>query len=426
MKSSQNTKPIIAYMLGTFPALTETFILREIQALLRNGFEVLIYAIKRPDNLNIERSLSNQELLSLCTYARPDNIFTHIICNISCFFKHPLRYLSSIVIILFQIGNLEPVTFMRLLYHFFCGIGFTSKMRKDGINHIHCHFTSGCNIGLIASLYLGLPFSWTAHASGDIFVKPILLEVKLKYARFVIAVSEYSKKYLDSVTDLKYSDKIYKIYNGIDILEPEKLSNLNLFVLNNIRPEDKIRIISIGSLFPYKGFTTLIEACKILKNRGHNIVCEIVGDGPHKNLLLGLTNKWELESEIKLLGYQPLNKIYQLLNRGDIFTLLPEIYINGYRDGLPTVIMEAMIMSLPVVSTWISAIPEMVVEGKTGFLVPERDANKAADALEKLIINKEKRVIFGKRGKQRAMNLFDLNKNIGKVINHYHNIFDKD
>jgi colanic acid/amylovoran biosynthesis glycosyltransferase len=420
MKDSQNTKLNIAYMLGTFPAFTETFILREIQALLSNGFKVSIYAIKRPNNPELERSLSNQEVLSLCTYARPDHIITNMICNIFCFFRHPLRYLSSLVIILSQLPNLEPVLFMRLLYHFFCGIGFTGKMRKAGVNHIHCHFTSGCNIGLVSSLYLGLPFSWTAHASGDIFVKPILLEIKLKYARFVIAISEYSKKYLDSVTDFKYSDKIYKVYNGIDIIEPDKLLNGKLFVLNNEEPEDRIRIISIGGLFPYKGFTTLIEACKILKGRGHKITCEIVGDGPQKNLLLGLINKLQMESEVQLLGYRPLNIIYQLLNRADIFILLPEIYINGYRDGLPTVIMEAMLMSLPVVSTWISAIPEMVVEGKTGFLVPERDADRAADALEKLIINEKKRVIFGKRGKQRALNLFDLNKNIGKIIIHYH------
>jgi glycosyltransferase involved in cell wall biosynthesis len=395
-------------MLGKFPNLTETFVVREINAILRQGFEVNIFAIKRPKLTKIEYSLIDSSIVNKCFYARPDNIFYHILINIKSLILYPNKYLNVLKLFISQLLFLPPIDFLKLLYHFFCGIGFTSKMTTIGINHIHCHFTSACNMGLAASLFLEIPFSWTAHASGDIFVNPILLKEKLKYARFVIAVCEYSKNYLDSITEFKHSHKIIRIYNGVNHLEPEEYLGCE-FYQRKIRSSPNIfKIISVGNLLEPKGHATLIQACKLLRERGFNILCEIIGRGPQYDELLELIRKLRIEDSVNLRGPLSLKNIYKALANSDIFALLSQVGISGYRDGFPTVILEAMLMSLPIVSTWISGIPEMVVNGKTGLLVHERNYVAAADAIEKLIKNDEMRLTLGNNGKMLANRKFNL------------------
>jgi glycosyltransferase involved in cell wall biosynthesis len=404
-------------MLGTFPAVTETFVLREIIGILNRGFYVSIFAVRRSDNGDIERSLCSPEIEKLCSYARPDNVVKHLIDNIKNLVINPIPYLSTLNIFLKQILRVEPPVFFRLLYHFFCGIAFSEDMRKKGIDHIHCHFSTGSNMGLAASHFLGISFSFTAHASEDIFVKPVLLEEKIKHATLVVGGSEYSKKYLDSVTGYKYSHKLHYVYNGVEISEPERFlaQKLQRQDTSNIFPR-RFRIISVGSLVGCKGHATLIKACKILKERGHEIECKIVGDGPEQRTLSKLIKEYKLDDILMITGYIPLSDVYEELAKADIFSLLTEIHINGYRDGFPTVILEAMLMSLPVVSTWISGIPDMVINGETGFLVHEREPVAAADAIEKLITDEQMRQRMGKAGRQRVLALFDSNKNIDSLV----------
>jgi glycosyltransferase involved in cell wall biosynthesis len=303
---------------------------------------------------------------------------------------------------------------MSLVYHFFCGIGFSDQISGQKIDHIHGHFTAGGNMALAASKFLGIPFSLTAHASGDIFVRPMLLEEKMRDASFVVTVCEYTRKYLDSITGYRYSHKLRRIYNGIDASEPEALLGTGV---SGARRADRVpntfTIVSVGRLVGCKGFATLIDACKLLRERGHPVASMIIGDGPERKNLSALIDKWELRDTVLITGYLPSRSVYETLWKADIFALLSEVHLSGYRDGFPTVILEAMLMSLPVVSTWVSGIPEMVIHGKTGFLVHERDASGVANALEALIMDDTMRSDFGTAGRQRAIELFTLEKNIG-------------
>jgi len=272
-------------------------------------------------------------------------------------------------------------------------------------------------MALALNLFKGIPFSFTAHGTGDIFFKPVLLQEKIKHAAFVMPVSIYNRKYLDSYTDFKYSRKFKVVYNGVDDLEIEnvvgKLSeNIGL---RNIR-SGRIRIASVGTLYNLKGHGTLIKACRLLKDRGHQVECDIIGDGPRREGLRILINELELDDNIRIRGYLPLRTVYQILANSDIFALLSEIGVNGRRDGLPTVILEAMLMSLPVVSTSVSGIPEMVIHGETGFLSHERDAAGAADAIEALIKDEKQRLGLGMAGRRRVLQVFNLKRNMEKKI----------
>jgi glycosyltransferase involved in cell wall biosynthesis len=412
----------VAYITAIFPGVTITFVMREIEALTRMGFEVIVFAIKRPALATPDPIMPQSETEMPCTYARPDNLIRHFRENIHCFLRKPSLYLRSLYGFLRQAPKLEPGAFVRLLFHFFVGVGFSREMVGLNVSHIHGHFAAGTSIALAASLVSGIPFSWSAHASGDIFVKPVLLPEKVERAGFVVAVCEYSKRYLDDVTGLKYSPKIHRIYNGIDCVE-HQLAGVGSRSERNPSGKERgpFRVISVGSLVGCKGHGTLIKACRDLKERGHSVVCTIIGDGPERLTLSRLIEELALEGVVSLKGYLNLKSVYAELKESDVFTLLSEIHINGYRDGFPTVILEAMSMSLPIVSTWVSGIPEMVVDGETGFLVHERDHVAAANALERLILSDDMRSAFGKAGKERVERLFNLSESVSRLADLFSN-----
>ena len=404
-------------MIGTFPAISETFIIREIEALRKRGLYVTVFAIKRAELLHIERSLLNADTLATCIFARPDHFLRHAFVNLKSMICNPFRYLRAFSLYVREVLRLQPVLFIQLLYHFICGIGFVEKLNNLGVEHVHCHFSTGTNMALAANLFSGIPFSFTVHASGDIYMNPVMLETKIKWARFIVPCCDYNKRYLDDITGFAYSNKLHRIYNGVDMNEPGRLNaETHKGMPFDFKDANTLYIVSVGSLLVMKGHSTLIQACALLKKRGHSIRCEIIGDGPERENLANLIAKFGMTGHVELSGPQPLSYVYKALERADIFALLSEISVNGHRDGFPTVILEAMAMGRPVVSTFISGIPEIVVDGITGFLVHERDAEAAADVIERLIVNSHLRKQFGDAGRKRVGERFLLDRMIDQLV----------
>jgi len=398
----------IAYVLSTFPAISETFIQREIQGMRARGCEVEVFAIKRPLHAATTTPFADPEVLKRCSYSRPDNVWRDSANNLVALLLHPFRYWSVARIYLEETWRVAPPIAFRVLYHCFCGVGLVSTLRRHRITHIHGHF-AGAEIALAASLYSGIPFSWTAQASNDIYVKPILLRAKMHFCRFVVTISNYNKRYLQSLCPVP-ADKIHVIPNGVYLSEDRSNS------LQTTQQRAVFRIVSAGRLIDVKGFHTLIEACDIVKQRGHRIECRILGGGPEEAALRSLISERHLDDVVCLTGFRPLADIYTELRAADVFVLLSEIGESGHRDGLPTVLLEAMLMSLPVVSTYISGIPEIVLEGETGLLVPERNPGRVADALERLITNPELRTTFGHAGRGRLEKTFNADTNLDELL----------
>jgi colanic acid/amylovoran biosynthesis glycosyltransferase len=419
----------IAYLVAIFPHNSLSFINREIVELINRGIDVRIFAIKRPENRDREDILCSQDIKSRVTYARPDNLAYYLFRNSFALLRHPIRYTKSLMPFIWirknsailQINRAlklgETFQLFKSLYHFIWGVGISDALRKAGISHVHAHFTSGCDAALAVHNYAQIPFSFTAHASGDIYVNPFLMQEKMKAAKFIVAACDYNRKYLNHLADYLYEDKIKTIYNGISpneiiLYKDSPESRLGL----ERQASQRVHIVSIGRLLDPKGFITLIDSCHILKNRGVSFHCQIIGTGPQKELIEQRIAKFSLEDSMSVKEYMNLEDVYKELSRADIFVLLSQIGAGGFRDGFPTVITEAMHCSVPVVSTWISAIPEMVINGKTGLLVPERDALAAADALERLINDQDLRMNYGSAGKQRAMERFNLDINIEQYL----------
>ena len=401
------TEPTLAYVLGTFPGITETFIIRELQSLRERGFEVLVCAVRRSDLPDVERSLISEELLHNTLYARPDRVSRHLWANVRAFLRSPFRYLDVLGVFMREAPNLKPYDIGRVLFHFYCGIGFIEELRERKVRHLHAHFVAGSNMALAAHLYDGISFSFTAHASGDIYRNAILIEKKMERAALVLPVCDYNLRYLDSLTGYRYGSKLRRVYNSVDVSEALRLVGSGTVSHRGDGRGGPARILSVGSLVRMKGHATLIHACRHLRDGGYDFRCEIIGEGPERMVLERLIQDAELVGTVTLRGAQPLREVYASMMDADIFALLSEIDVDGFRDALPTVILEAMGQGLPVVSTWVSGIPEMVTHGTTGFLVPERDAERAADSMAALLDDVDLRRSMGAAGTRKLHEEFN-------------------
>ena len=399
--------PVIGYVVGSYPELTQTFVMREIEGLRSRGFRVVVFAVRRAPLPEVERSLVPHWQESV-VYARPDRIWRHGWVNLKAALRHPRRYLAALRPFLAGAWRRAPRTWLQTLYHFSCGIGFVEVIRARGVSHLHCHFTTGHNIALAANLYADIPFSFSAHASGDIYIQPTLLDLKLERARFAVPVCEYNRRYLNAITAHRFAGKLHTVYNGIDLAEQRRLMPAAGNGSSPPRSGRAPRLVSVGSLVVMKGHATLIEACRLLRDRSVRFRCDIIGAGPEQAALAGFIDKEGLHEVVRLCGPLSLREVYAALMEADVFTLLSELGPDGYRDGFPTVILEAMAAGLPVVSTWISGTPEMVVHEETGLLVHERDPVAAADALERLLRQEALRRCMGNAGRRRVGERFQF------------------
>jgi glycosyltransferase involved in cell wall biosynthesis len=222
----------------------------------------------------------------------------------------------------------------------------------------------------------GLPFSFTAHAY-DIYLQPQSLDRKLAEARFAVTVSAYNRQYLlDHFGSPGAEGKLHVIYPLID---------LEHFPPRSAPPPagSPLSIVAIGRLTEYKGFIYLVEACRLLKERGVALCCQIVGEGEDRPELEAAIARYGLQAEVKLLGSLPYNQVPPLLEQATAFALPCVIAHNGDRDGMPIVLIEAMAREVPVVSSDVIGLKELV-RPAVGHLVPPRNPAALADALQKL------------------------------------------
>jgi glycosyltransferase involved in cell wall biosynthesis len=353
------------YVLNEFPSKTEYFILNEIQSLQNENGIVKILALKScKDGFNHYKDLIAIEVIYLRFFS-----------------------IQSLIAVLFYLFNSHNIFFNLILssngiisklkaFKLFISASFLSfSIRKLNIELVHSHFANfPTDVSILISSFLKIPYSFSAHAN-DIFVDNPDLPVKIKNAQFVITCTAYNKAYLNRLTENKFQDKIHLIYHGIDTDKWSVLSRKQFF------PSNIIRVLTIGRLVEKKGYPFLIDALKIVKDSGYNISCVIVGEGPCENKLKQKVRSLNLTDKITFYGYQEQNKMKSFYINSDIFVMPSLLANNGDRDGLPNVLLEALATGLPVITTDISGIPELITHKKTGLLVPPFDSKAIADAI---------------------------------------------
>jgi len=392
--------PKIGYVLKRFPRLSETFILNEILELERLDTPIQIYSLidvtlEEPGS---PRHKLVQELKSPVVYLPA---------------RQPLKKWRV------KIGRFNHGGFTQQVLKEICGgevppesilllqaavIGSMAKAHR--VDHLHAHFGSdAASAAMLASRMTGIPFSFTAHAK-DIFHEAVdraLLRRKIDEAKFVVTVSDFNRRHLIDLAGKESEGKIVRLYNGID---------LERFQVDRSISREPGLILGVGRLQEKKGFHHLIEACRVLRDSGASFRCEIVGEGPEREALERQIASAGLQDCVALLGAKPQEELINMLKRATLFVLPCIIGANGDRDALPTVLLEAMAVGLPVISTNLVGIPEIVEHGKTGLLAAPGDPVELANAIKSMLDQPKLRESLALAGVAKVKTLFNLRKNV--------------
>jgi glycosyltransferase involved in cell wall biosynthesis len=249
-----------------------------------------------------------------------------------------------------------------------------------------------------------VPFSFTAHAN-DLFERGWLLDKKVQRSRFTVTISDYNKQFIRKSGGAEH--KIHVIRCGV---------NHQAFVARNGRTENPIpKIGTLGRMVEKKGIDDLIRACKILRDRNIAFRLEIAGDGPLLVELQRLVDEEDLAAQVHFKGSLPHEQVPQWLEGLDVFVLACKKDRNGDMDGIPVVLMEAMLAGVPVISTRLSGIPELIEDGQSGLLAEPANPDQLAGAIDRLLSNDNLYHDLRKQAIARVQSEFDLAVNVARL-----------
>lgn len=417
-------KSEIGYILKVYPRASETFIANEIYLLESLGLSLSIFSVKNPVREQNHAVVGNIKAavhyIPEATSLNESNFFMWLWINLPKFTRshqqlcklRPKAYFQTWLETVRMSFKYRASFFsmpQKKFFKEFLRAGYIAlEVLKEGrIRHLHAHFChSATTISMFVSQLCGIPFSFSAHAK-DIYLQKLnprdLLQVKMCRAQFVVTCTEANRLYLDTICP--DGAPLYTIYHGLDT---------ELFAPSdrNDRNEKIPLIISVGRFVEKKGFPCLIRACRLMKDKGYAFQCQIIGKaGEQTDTVKQLIKDLGLEEVVFLhdaVTQEDLRKIYR---KSTVFVLPCLIADNGDRDGIPNVLVEAMAMGIPVVSTNISGIPELVENRRNGLLVPEKNAIALAEALEELLQNPTLRRRLGAAAREKVCRFFNAREN---------------
>ncbi len=279
---------------------------------------------------------------------------------------------------------------------------------------------------MFVSWLTGATYSFTAHAKDLYLTDPAILRSKMRDASFTLTCTDFNQRYMDNIG--QGACPVNLVYHGIDVA---RFTRSNTSQIVPMRPRDKAgerlpMVLSVGRLVEKKGFDTLIRACGLLRDQGVSFRCRIYGDGEKRAELEALVQELGLGRLVELPGAILQDELVEVYRQARIFALPCQILPNGDRDGLPNVLVEAAAMEVPIVSTDVSGVPELVDDGINGFLVPSRDPQALSEGMVRLLKDKALRQRFAEAGRQRVLRDFDLQKNTGRILGLFHEVLGLD
>lgn len=382
-----------AYLCERLPSFVQTFVYREIEEMARLGMKPFVVSIRRPEDPPEMAVMMETPVFYLPEGAE---IRTKIDKDRELGRLHsrlhraiPKYRTESDSQRMFEAAWIGPI------------------LQAAGIRHVHAHFggLAARTAWWLRKLF-GISYSFTGHAN-DIFCEsesPTTNAMLVKDAKFVATETEFSRKWMEE-KHLFACGKIFRVFNGIRMED-----------IPAAKSADGVpRIVSVGRYVEKKGFPDLIQACALLREKGVPFECEIIGGGELESALVEQIERLKLGDCVKLLGPRPQSEVRERLITARVFALACTSEKDGGSDNLPTVIMEAMSIGIPVVSTRISGIPEMVDDGETGFLTAPRAIQEFANALEKLLADSTLAARLGALGAKRAREKFSVNKTAAEL-----------
>lgn len=403
MDPQPDKSPTVGYIVSTWPRLSQTFVLSEVIALERMGLPLRIFSAKDPGGEPVHARVSQVRAevtyLSLGRQWKPV-----LLANLCLAHDLPGRYCRTL---------LQALRYCRwgVVRRFFQAVYLANLLRREPVTHLHAHFaTAPALIAMFSNWLTGIPYTFTAHAR-DIYVdtQPELLRAEMQRAKAVITVSEYNRRYLVSQVSPASNGKVHCIYNGLDVSEFE-------FRYPGERNPGPPVILSVGRLIEKKGFSDLILASDVLRRRGRCFQVEIIGTGPLRNSLERQVKKLGLDDRVKLLGAQPQEMVRLSYHRASVFALACVITPEGDRDGIPTVLLEAMASGTPVVATAVSGIPELIDSERDGLLVPQNSPVMLANAIDRLLAEPQLRDSLARGARAKIEVRFAIDRSAAQLL----------
>ena len=398
----------LGYIVSTWPRLSQTFVLTEVLALERRGVPLRIFSIKEPGNEPVHGDM--RRVKAKATYLSLANNRKKVLRgNLATALRRPFRYFKT----LFRAVALNPKwSFLQS----FLQAGYVADLlSQEAITHLHAHFaTAPASVAMFTHHLTGIPYTFTAHAKDIYFdTKPRLLRTKIKHARAVVTISEYNRGHLSRLVGPSGSKKVHCVYNGMDLRSYTG-------GLSSIEKSPVPSILTVARLIEKKGIGDLIRACHVLRERGRSFRVEIVGKGPLRMRLKTQVHLLNLQDIVRFRGALAQEAVREAYRQADIFALPCVISEDGDRDGIPTVLLEAMACGLPVVSTGVSGIPELVEPGRDGILVEPRNPKKLADALDSLLSDQDLRRKLGTAACAKVTKKFSVERSVTELLGLFH------
>jgi colanic acid/amylovoran biosynthesis glycosyltransferase len=400
----------IAYLMSHYPAISHAFVVREVEQVRIAGVDLATLSIHRATR---EELLAEADRRAAATTVSvlPTSVTELVGALLDALVRSPRRYVSTLGLAL-RTG--APGARERLwhLFYFAEAMLLLRHCRRAGIAHVHALFADGAtDVAMLVTHYRrgqavdGIACSWSlaVHGSAEFYnVNQYALRAKLAHARFAVAISDFGRSQLMALSASERWKHIHVVRCGVDLrahVPPAERSSC---------PE-RAEVLFVGRLLHGKGLSLLFEAMSELRERELKVCANIVGDGPARRELESAARRLGLSQYVRFLGAVGQDYLRELYAGADVFCL------PSFAEGIPVVVMEAMAMELPVVTTHIMGIPELVEDGVHGVLVPPGRVDRLTDGLERLVRSPEERRRMGRAGRRKVEQGYDVAQSAARL-----------
>ncbi|HET9153546.1 MAG TPA: glycosyltransferase family 4 protein [Solirubrobacterales bacterium] len=399
----------LAYVCSEYPAISHTFVLREIEALRELGAEIATFSLRRTPE---EKLLSERDRRAAATTVSilPPRWGRLLRAHLGAALRSPRAYFATLA---YALGLAPPGLRGRLwqLFYFAEAILLWSECDQRSIHHLHVHLANAAADAAMVAVRYGnarspgrWSWSFTMHGPTEFWdVRHYRLREKLESASFVVCISEFCRSQLMSLCEPERWDRLRVVHCGIPVEDFTRRTPPS-------EPGPGARILYIGRLVPEKGQTVLLEAIAELTHRGHEVTATIAGEGALKPELEKMAERLGLGDRIEFPGAVGQHQLQDLYEAATVFCL------PSFGEGVPIVLMEAMAMEVPPISTRIAGIPELIEHERGGLLVPPGRADALAGALESLLTDPDFHRELATAGRAKVLEEFDTDRSAGQLL----------
>lgn len=383
----------VAYIVNQYPKVSHSFIRREILAVERCGIEVQRIAMRGWDADVVDTA--DREEAARTSHILRGGVWPVVGALILRFFKAPWKFIIAFSLAMSMAEESDRSTSRHWIY-FAEACVVALWIERSRASHLHAHFgTNSTDVAMIASALTGVPYSFTAHGSQEID-RPLAigLKKKIERARFVAAVCSFGRSQLFRWVGQQHWSKVHVVHCGVDELfrdNPPTAYN------------DSRTIVCVGRLSAEKGQFILLDALRKVIDDGIDCQLVLAGDGELRQTLEARIAELDLQKHVRITGWISGEQV-----RTEIVAARA-LVLPSFTEGLPVVIMEAMAMSRPVIATYVGGIPELVLQGETGWLVPAGDVDQLAQSMKRVLgAGSEQLAAMGRQARTRVLQRHDV------------------